>query len=677
MPSKPNPADGLAEGRFVSLVVSVTNSCCSRPSHRHVATCRAKRILLASKISRGLRNKLFVEHPLHFALVNKSDTIRTMSEKETDMEIQRKHSASHIMTATVQMLFGKEIGLGVGPWTDEGFYQDFDFDLVNGQGDTQVSESDLKKIEKKMRWIVNKNMPIKREVVSAEQALDLHKGDPYKEELIRELEKEGAELSVYYIGESLKKALSAQLCEGPHLASTGELGVFKLEHLAGAYWRGDEKNKMLTRIYGVAFAEQEQLNKHLEQIEEAKKRDHRKLGQDMQLFTISPIVGSGLPMFTPKGAMLRQLVTDKIWQLQSKFGWEPVVTPHITKKELYETSGHWEKFGDVLFKVKGKGDTEFVMKPMNCPHHTQIFAAFPKSYKDLPVRYAENGVVYRDEQAGELLGLSRVRHITQDDGHAFVTPEQIKDEVRNIVDIITSFYTDLGMLTDGNYWVSLSVSDPEHPEKYLISNDGLFLKAEQILEEIAKEKDLPYKKVVGEAAFYGPKLDFQFKDAMGREWQLGTVQLDFSLPQRFELNYTDKDGTKKTPVMIHRAIAGSLERFMAVMLEHTAGAFPLWLSPEQVRVLPIGDTHKNYAREIYQQLKSADIRVEIDDSNDTLGKRIRNVKTAKVPYYIVIGDDEVKDGTVTVESRDAGKLGTQKPDEFIGLLLEEIGSKNK
>ncbi len=592
-----------------------------------------------------------------------------MSEKDTDIEIKRKHSASHIMTAAVQMLYGKEVGLGVGPWTSEGFYQDFDF------GDVQVSESDLKKIEKKMRWIVNKGMPIKHEVVTVEQARELHKGDPYKEELIDELEKDGAELSVYYIGESLDKALSAQLCEGPHIESTGELGVFKLERLAGAYWRGDEKNKMLTRIYGVAFETQEKLDEHLERLEEAKKRDHRKLGKELDLFTFSDLVGSGLPLWTPRGTLMRDLIVEKIQKIQGAYGYQGVTIPHITKKDLYETSGHWEKFGDELFKVRGQGDTEFVMKPMNCPHHTQIYASRPRSYKELPIRFAETTMVYRDEQAGELLGLSRVRSITQDDAHVFCTKDQIEQEIGIIVSVIKEFYTSLGMFGKGDFWVSVSVRDHNTPEKYLGKAENWDM-AEGKLEEIAKKEGFDYKVIEGEAAFYGPKIDFMFKDAIGREWQLATAQLDFVMPERFSLEYTTKEGTKDTPVMIHRAVAGSLERFLSVMIEHFAGSFPLWLSPEQVRVLPIGDSHKEYANLVVEVLSNAGIRVELDDSGDTLGKRIRNVKTAKVPYTLVIGDDEVKDKTVTVESRDKGKIGTQKPDEFAGLLLKEVGDKD-
>ena len=577
-------------------------------------------------------------------------------DKKEDNLYKLRHTLAHVLAKAV-LEFDQEAKLAIGPPVDNGFYYDFEFSK-------EVGESELKDFNKKMKKIISAGFEPSVKEISIDEAKEMFKDQPYKLELIDEIAENGESITIYDI------AGFVDLCEGPHVASSKDIEpkAFKLDKLAGAYWRGDENNKMLTRVYGLAFETPEELKEYQEFIEEAKKRDHRKIGQKMQLFTISDKVGAGLPLFTPKGTLMRDLVTDKIWQLQKKYGWQRVTIPHITKPELYKISGHWEKFGDELFKVQGKAGAEFVMKPMNCPHHTQIYAAFPKSYKDLPVRYAENGVVYRDEQAGELLGLARVRAITQDDGHAFVTPEQIEDEVKGIVSIIKQFYTDLGMLNDGDYWVSLSVSDPEHPEKYLIEEDGLFLKAEKILEKIAQDENLPYKKVEGEAAFYGPKLDFQFKDSLGREWQLGTVQLDFNMPKRFGLEYTDKDGQKKTPVMIHRAIAGSLERFMAVMLEHTAGNFPVWLSPVQVYVLPIADTHEKYAQSVVDFLKEKEVRVEILPSNDSLGKRIRKFKEDKVPFALVLGDNEEKNNTVGVESRDEGKIGEKNLEDFLGLI---------
>ena len=573
-----------------------------------------------------------------------------------------RHSLAHLLAMVVTEKY-PETKLAIGPTIENGFY--YDFDLPEG---VSISLDALPKLTKQIKKLASGKIDFVREEISEDEAKKLFANQPYKLELIDEIIKKGGKLSIY------KSCDFVDLCEGPHIENTSEINTdaFMLTSVSGAYWRGDEKNKQLTRVYGVAFETKEELDTYLEQIEEAKKRDHRKIGKEMGLFTFSDLVGAGLPLFTPRGTLIRDLTTDKIWNLQKGFGWQKITTPHITKKELYKISGHWEKFGDELFKVKGKGDSEFVMKPMNCPHHTQIFASEARSYKDLPLRFAENGVIYRDEQAGELLGLSRVRAITQDDGHAFCTPEQVEGEIKNIVSIIKSFYTDLGMYEKGKFWVSLSVSDPQSPEKYMIGEDGLFLEAEKILEKIAKDEDLPYEKIEGEAAFYGPKLDFQFKDALGREWQLGTVQLDFSMPKRFDLEYTAQDGTKQTPIMIHRAIAGSLERFMAVMIEHFAGAFPLWLSPVQVKVLPIADAHKEYAQEVTNTLKESGFRVELDDSNEGLGKKIRNAKIEKVPYFLVIGDAEVADKKITVESRDNGKIGEKSIGEFVKGLKEEI-----
>ncbi len=573
-----------------------------------------------------------------------------------------RHSLAHILAMAV-LEKHPETKLAIGPTIENGFY--YDFELPEG---VSISLDALPKLTKQIKKLVGNKIDFIHEEISEDEARKLFANQPYKLELIDEIVKKGEKISIYKSGDF------TDLCGGPHIENTSEIdtSALMLTSVAGAYWHGDEKNKQLTRVYGVAFETKEELENYQEMIEEAKKRDHRKIGKEMGLFTFSDLVGAGLPLFTPKGTLIRDLIIDEISKLQKNFGWERVTIPHITKKELYETSGHWEKFADDLFKVKGKGDTEFVMKPMNCPHHTQIYAAQARSYKDLPIRFVENGVVYRDEQAGELLGLSRVRAITQDDGHAFCTPEQVEEEIKNIVSIIKSFYTKLGMYEEGKFWVSLSLSDPKTPEKYMIGEDGLFLEAEKILEKIAKDEKLPYKKVGGEAAFYGPKLDFQFKDALGREWQLGTVQLDFSMPKRFGLEYTDKDGEKKTPIMIHRAIAGSLERFMAVMIEHFAGAFPLWLSPVQVKVLPIADAHKEYAENVYQSLKDANIRVELDDSNEGLGKKIRNVKIEKVPYFLVIGDQEIEDKKVTVESRDNGKIGEKTVEEFVEDLKEEV-----
>ncbi len=568
-----------------------------------------------------------------------------------DLELQRRHTASHIMTFAVKMMF-PNINLGVGPWTDEGFYQDFDF------GEDKISDKDFKKIEKKMRWIVNKNFKIKKEIVSAKKALEVFGKDKFKKELIDGIIETGDEISFYNFESDDGNAIYTDICAGPHLGSTGELGIFKLTKLAASYWRGDAKKDSLTRIYGVAFADKEGLEKYEKFLEEAAKRDHRKLGAELDLFTFSEKVGSGLPLFTPKGTFIRNKIEEVIMDIQSQFGFERVHIPHITKKDLYQCSGHWDKFKDDLFHVKGKQDTEFVMKPMNCPHHTQIYASSMRSYRDLPIRYAETTTCYRDEQPGELLGLSRVRALTQDDGHTFCTIDQVKQECNNLVEVIRQFYTKLGMFNEGDFWVSLSVRDSKTPEKYL-GDPKNWDKAEQFLKEIADEEKLDYKRVEGEAAFYGPKLDFQFKDAIGREWQLATIQIDFVQPERFELEYTDSDGKKQTPVMIHRAIAGSLERFMSVIIEHFAGAFPAWLSPVQAHILPVNKAHEDFAYNLAKDLKTKGARLEVFDSSDSLGKRIRNSQKSKVPFTIILGDKEVESGNLTVR-----KYGEQGDSEI-------------
>jgi threonyl-tRNA synthetase len=567
---------------------------------------------------------------------------------------KKRHSLAHLLAAAIEKLY-PNAKITLGPAIDNGFYYDIDF------GDIKTSDADLKKIQKTMKKLANTWTSFEGKTISKEEALKLFENNEYKKELIQEIVERGEDITVYTSGDFI------DLCRGGHVQNFKEevdMNAWKLDRIAGAYWRGDENNKMLTRIYGLAFDTKDDLDAYLKTREEAKKRDHRKIGQDLQLFSFSTLVGSGLPLFTPKGTKIRNLIVEKIHNLQKEYGWESVSIPHITKKELYETSGHWEKFSDELFKVYGKKDTEFVMKPMNCPHHTQIFKAFPKSYRDLPVRYAENTIVYRDEQAGELLGLARVRAITQDDGHAFVRPDQIKEEVKNIVSIIKNFYNALDMLND-NYWVSLSLMNPAHPEKYM-NDGGIFERAESILEEIAKEESLPYKRIDGEAAFYGPKLDFQFKDALGREWQLGTVQLDFSMPRRFGLEYTDENGKKQTPVMINRAIAGSLERFMAVVLEHFAGWLPLFLAPTQIAIIPINnEAHNEYAKEIFDKFKGKGVRIELwNDEKDNFGKKVRKAKNEKLPYWIVIGDEEMSNKTITVESKDKSQKGINFEDFF-------------
>ncbi len=578
----------------------------------------------------------------------------------TELE-KKRHSLAHLLAAATLKLY-PNTKITLGPTVENGFYYDMDFE-------NPINDTDLKKIQKTMKKMAQGWGAFEEERVTLDEARELFAGNEYKLELIEEIAARGEDITLYRSGDFL------DLCRGGHVENFKEdvnLDAFKLERVAGAYWRGDENNKMLTRVYGIAFDTKEELDEYIAMREEAKKRDHRKIGKELGLFTFSEKVGPGLPLFTPRGTKIRNLVTEKIGSIQEQYGYEQVCIPHITKSDLYKTSGHWDKYKDDLFHVKGKSDAEFVMKPMNCPHHTQIFDAEPRSYRDLPLRYAETTMVYRDEQAGELMGLARVRAITQDDGHIFCTEDQIETEVNNIVAIIKEFYTSLDMLNEGDYYVSLSVRDPENLEKYIGDND-LWNKAESILEKIATDNNLNYKRIEGEAAFYGPKLDFQFKDALGREWQLGTAQLDFVQPARFELEYTDHEGNKQTPVMIHRAIAGSLERFMALTLEHFAGHFPLWLALTQIAVIPIkSDIHGDYAQKVFDELKNTGARVELwNDDKDGFGKKVRRAKNMKLPYWIIIGDEEMNAGTLTIETKDGGEKGITLA-EFIESIKKDL-----
>ena len=578
-----------------------------------------------------------------------------------DQKLEHKrHTLAHLLAAAVIEQY-PHAKLTLGPAIENGFYYDIDFSGGEAPGD-----ADLKKLQKQMKKLLNKWTAFTHEEVSAEKARSVFAGNPFKLELIAEIEAKDEPITLYTCGEF------TDLCRGGHLENPKEeidTDAFKLDKIAGAYWRGDEKNPMLCRIYGLAFDTKEELEQYEKQQAEARERDHRKIGKEMDLFTFSDLVGSGLPLFTPKGALMRNLVVERINAIQKKYGFHPVWIPHIAKDDLYKTSGHWEKFGDELFKVKGKGDTAFVMKPMNCPHHTQIYASQARSYRDLPIRYVEATTNYRDEQPGELLGLSRVRSLTQDDGHVFCTIE----EAKNIVDVIRTFYTQLELFHDDSYWVSLSVRDPKNPDMYL-GDAAAWDQSESILESVASEEGLNFKKVEGEAAFYGPKLDFMFKDALGREWQLATIQLDLNMPKRFGLEYTDKDGQKKTPVMIHRAIAGSLERFLSVLIEHFGGNFPLWLAPVQLRVIPVAEAHIEYAKKVHDELVGVDLRAELDDSSESMGKKIRAAKLERLPFFIVVGDKEVADKQVTLESRD-GSSSELPLDHVANHLLALIDTK--
>lgn len=544
----------------------------------------------------------------------------------------RRHSLAHLLAAAVMELW-PDTKRTIGPAIDDGFYYDFEFSK-------QITEEDLPKIEEKMKSILPSWDKFDREDVSTEQAKQVFADNPFKLELINQFSGEGQSLTFYKSGSFF------DLCRGGHDEGLSHVDPesFKLSKVAGAYWRGDEKNPMLTRIYGLAFETKAELEAHLAMLEEAKKRDHRKLGAELELFAYSPLVGTGLPMFTPRGTAMREALTGFVTALMKPHKYSRVWIPHIAKSELYKTSGHWDKFADDIFHVTSKKtDDQFVLKPMNCPHHTQIYASKMRSYRDLPLRFAEATTVYRDENTGQLAGLTRVRSITQDDAHVFARPDQVKEEVLKIYDIITKFYAAFGMPLR----IRLSVDDPEHPEKYL-GGAEVWTKAVAALKDMLTELGRDFELGIGEAAFYGPKIDFIATDAIGRDWQLATVQLDFNLPERFELEFHDADGQIKRPVMIHRAILGSVERFMGVLIEHYAGAFPFWLAPAQVRVATVSEAFIPFATTILDQLTDAGIRAELDDSNEKVGKKIRDAATMKVPWTIVIGQKEVDGGDFKV-----------------------------
>ena len=568
----------------------------------------------------------------------------------------KRHTLAHLLAATIRELYPGAKN-AIGPAIEDGFYQDFELPQ-------SISENDLAKIETAMKKKLKKWDEFERREVTPEEAKKEFSWNEYKVELIDEFAQEGKTLTFYTINGFI------DLCRGGHLDSPSkeiDPDSFTLNRVAGAYWRGDENNPMLTRIYGLAFDTKEELDKHLEMLEEAKKRDHRKIGKEQGLFTFSELVGSGLPLFTPKGTVLREEINKFSQELRLKQGFEKVWIPHITKNDLYKTSGHWDKFGDELFLVKSQETTdEFSLKPMNCPHHTQIYASEPRSYRDLPVKFLETTTVYRDEKKGELAGISRVRSITQDDSHVFCRKDQIEEEYRSIMGMVVDFYSTIGM----GFKARLSFCDPQEPEKYLGGMD-LWNMAQDKLKEIAETGNFEYSIEEGEAAFYGPKIDFIALDAIGREHQLATAQLDFVQPERFGLTYVDQDGSEQMPVMIHVAIAGSLERFLSVYIEHVNGAFPVWLSPVQVKILPVSEKHAEYAEKVSEQAKEAGIRVELDASNESLGKRIRTAKKEKLPYLFVVGDKEVEDGTISVENREESE-GAQKVSDIIERLKTEI-----
>lgn len=574
-------------------------------------------------------------------------------EKSKPSVEEMRHTAAHVLAAAAREL-KPDTRLGVGPHTENGFFHDV-------QAAENWTEQELPKLEKKMKEIKKRNLPIVQKEVSKDEARQLFKDDPFKLELIEQIE--GVTVGVSDMG----NGWFVTLCEGGHAVSTGQIGEFKLTHLSGVYWQGDESKPQLQRIFGIQFPTKKELAEFLARLEEAKKRDHRKIGQELDLFTFSPLIGAGLPLFTPRGTLMRRQLEDFVQSLQEPRGYERVVIPHITKKDLYQISGHWEKFKDDLFHVKGYGETEFVMKPMNCPHHTQIYASQPRSYRDLPIRYSEVTMCYRDEQAGELQGLSRLRGFTQDDAHVFCTAEQAVREMETVYDIIDEFYQAFSFKLKRR----ISLWDPKQPEKYL-GTAQVWEQAQDELRQVLKKKKADYFETQGEAAFYGPKIDFIAQDALGRDWQLATIQLDFNLPERFNLNYTDEQGGKKRVVMIHRAILGSVERFMAVLLEHYAGALPLWLSPTQVKVLPIADSQLPYAAQVTDELHEAGMRVEIDGRAESIGKKIREAQMLKVPVMLIIGKTEEAENKVAVRRRETGDQGMFSLEQIKAELVQEI-----
>ena len=567
------------------------------------------------------------------------------------------HSSAHLLAEALQELY-PGVKFGIGPAVENGFYYDID------PGEHTITAADFSKIEKKMLELARMKNPIVREDISKTDALAMfgNRGEVYKCELIDELE--DGTISTYTQGSF------TDLCRGPHLANTSPIKAVKITSLAGAYWRGDEKRQQLVRVYGITFPKQKMLEEYLQMLEEAKKRDHRKLGKEMELFAFSQNVGAGLPLWLPKGAALRDRLEQFLRKIQKQYGYQQVITPHIGNKMLYVTSGHYAKYGKDSFQpiyTPEEGE-EYLLKPMNCPHHCEIFKAFPRSYRELPLRLAEFGTVYRYEQSGELHGLTRVRGFTQDDAHIFCTPDQIKDEFLKVMDII--FYIFKALKFD-NFEAQISLRDPKNKEKYIGTDENWHL-AETAIIEACAEKGLNARTELGEAAFYGPKLDFMVKDAIGRRWQLGTIQVDYNLPERFQLEYTGADNAKHRPVMIHRAPFGSMERFVAVLLEHTAGKFPLWLAPDQAVILPISEKFNDYAFQVAKQLSAADVRATVDDRNEKIGKKIRDNELKRIPYMLIVGEKEAENNEVSVRKQGEGDKGTMKITTFAENLAKEV-----
>ncbi|MFT7377966.1 MAG: threonyl-tRNA synthetase [Sphingobacteriales bacterium] len=592
-----------------------------------------------------------------FSPINEDATLELLTWDSEGGKMAFWHSSAHVLAEALEELY-PGVKLGIGPPIDNGFYYDVDL------GEKVLTAEELPAIEKKMKELAKKKNRFLRREVSKAEAIEYFtkKGDEYKLELIEGLE--DGSITFYEQGNF------TDLCKGPHIPSTGGIKAVKLLTIAGAYWRGDVSRKQLTRIYGVTFPKAAMLEEHLALLEEAKKRDHRRLGKELDLFTFSDKVGQGLPLWLPKGAELREQLEQFLRKAQRTSGYQQVITPHIGSKELYVTSGHYAKYGEDSFQpIKTPNeDEEFLLKPMNCPHHCEIFNARPRSYKDLPVRLAEFGTVYRYEQSGELHGLTRVRGFTQDDAHIFCSPDQVKEEFKAVIDLVFYIFKALNF---ENYTAQVSLRDPNTPDKYIGSVEN-WAKAEAAIIEAAEEKELDTVVEYGEAAFYGPKLDFMVSDALGRKWQLGTIQVDYNLPERFALEYIGADNKKHQPVMIHRAPFGSMERFVAILIEHCGGNFPLWLSPEQVAILPISDKYNEYAQKVLNSLNNSDIRTFIDHRSEKIGKKIRDAEVSKVPYMVIVGEKESSEGTVSIRKHGEGDKGSYTIEEFIKLLKNEI-----
>jgi threonyl-tRNA synthetase len=617
---------------------------------------------IAKSISEGLaRNVLSVSvngevWDLHRPIQTDA-AIKLHTWKDKEGKATMWHSSAHLMASAIEALY-PGTKFGIGPDIENGFYYDIDL------GEHSISSNDFEKIEKKMLEMAREKQQFIRKEVPKKEALDFYtrKGDEYKVDLINDLE--DGTISFYESGNF------TDLCRGPHLPDTSPIKATKLLAIAGAYWRGDENRKQLTRVYGITFPKQKELDEYLAMLEEAKKRDHRKIGRELELFAFSAKVGQGLPLWLPKGAELRENLEKFLKRVQRKAGYQPVISPHIGNKNLYITSGHYEKYGQDSFRpitTPAEGE-EFFLKPMNCPHHCEIFKVKQYSYKDLPVRFAEFGTVYRYEQSGELHGLTRVRGFTQDDAHIFCRPDQVKEEFTKVIDIVLYIFRALDF---SDYSVQISLRDPGNMEKYIGTEDN-WDKAEQAIIEATGEKGLEAEIVLGEAAFYGPKLDFMVKDALGRKWQLGTIQVDYNLPERFELEYIGSDNQKHRPVMIHRAPFGSMERFVAVLIEHCAGNFPLWLAPDQAIILPISDKYQDYAKKVLNLLNNHEIRTLIDERSEKTGKKIRDAEIRKVPFMLIVGEKEEGEGTVSVRKHGTGDLGTFKVEEFVEIVRKEI-----